>query len=82
MSIYQFYFLLNLPPILLQLVELLSSVLMNWAEVYASRIMVMLARVTASALCRYSLWMTMRLTTHSMIGCWVRYFCNFSFARS
>jgi hypothetical protein len=39
----------NLPPIVIQLVVLLSSVLMDGAEVYASRMMLLLAPVSASA---------------------------------
>jgi hypothetical protein len=58
----------NLPPILLQVVVLLSSVLMNGAEVYASRIMLLLAPVSASALSRCSSLLTMGLTTNSVVG--------------
>jgi hypothetical protein len=47
--------IVTLPPIVLQVVVLLSSVLMNEAEVYASRILLMmlLAPVSASALSGY-----------------------------
>jgi hypothetical protein len=38
-------FVVNLPPIVLQVVVLLSSVLMNGAELYASRMMLLLAPV-------------------------------------
>jgi hypothetical protein len=44
----------NLPPIVLQVVVLLSSVLMNGHEVYASRMMLLLAKVSASSLIRIS----------------------------
>jgi hypothetical protein len=48
---------INLPIILFQVVELLSSVLMKWSEVYASRMMLLLAAlVSAIALSRYSSW--------------------------
>jgi multisubunit Na+/H+ antiporter MnhG subunit len=60
----------NLPPIVLQVVVLLSSVLMNGnvAEVYASRMMLLLlAPVSTSALIRCSSLLTMRLTTNSVI---------------
>jgi multisubunit Na+/H+ antiporter MnhG subunit len=67
----------NLPPIVLQVVVLLSSVLMNGnvAEVYASRMMLpllLLAPVSAIALSRCSLLLTMRPTKNSVIDCWVR----------
>jgi multisubunit Na+/H+ antiporter MnhG subunit len=57
--------------IVLQVVVLMSSVLMNRdiAEVYASRMMLLLAPVSASALSRCSLLLTMRLTTNSVIDC-------------
>jgi hypothetical protein len=42
----------HLPPIVLQVVVLLSSVLMNGAEVYASIMMLQLAPVSDSALSR------------------------------
>jgi hypothetical protein len=45
-------------------VVLLSSVLMNRAEVYASRMMLLLASVSAIALSRCSSLLTMRLATH------------------
>jgi hypothetical protein len=40
----------KLPPIVRQVVVLLSSGLMNGAEVYASRMMLLLAPISASAL--------------------------------
>jgi hypothetical protein len=52
---------LNLPPIVLQVVVLLSSVLMNGDEVYASRMMLLLSPVSASTLSRCSSLLTMRL---------------------
>jgi hypothetical protein len=60
----------NLPPIVLQVVVLLSSVLMNGiiAEVYASRMMLLLTPVSTSALSRCSSLLTMRLTTNSVVG--------------
>jgi hypothetical protein len=58
----------NLQAIVLQVVVLLSSVLMNGAKVYDSRMMMLLAPVSASALSRYSLLLTMRLTTNSVVG--------------
>jgi hypothetical protein len=61
-------FVVNLPPIVLQVVVLLSSVLMNGAEVYVSRMMLLLAPVSASPLSRCSSLLTMRLTTKSVIG--------------
>jgi hypothetical protein len=60
----------KLTPIVLQMFVLLSSVLMNEnvAEVYASRIMLLLLllleTVSASALSRCSSWLTMRFVTH------------------
>jgi hypothetical protein len=45
-------------------VILLSSVLMNGAEVYASRMMLLLAPVSASALSRCSSLLTMRFAAH------------------
>jgi hypothetical protein len=60
----------NLPPIVLQMVVLLSSVLMNgnMAEVYASRMMLLLAPVSASALSRCSSLLTMRLASHYQLS--------------
>jgi hypothetical protein len=60
----------NLPPIILQVVVLLSSVLMNEiiAEVYASRMLLLLAPVSASALSRCSSLFTMRLVTHYQLS--------------
>jgi multisubunit Na+/H+ antiporter MnhG subunit len=58
----------NLPPIFNQAVVLLSSVLMHGAEVYASRMLLLLAPVSASALSRCSSLLTMRLTTNSVVG--------------
>jgi hypothetical protein len=58
----------NNPPIILQVVVLLSYVLMNWAEVYASRMMLLLAPVSASALSRCSQWLKMRLVTHYQLS--------------
>jgi hypothetical protein len=52
-------FVVNLPPIVLQVVVLLSSVLMNEAEEYASRMMLLLAPVSTSALSRCSSLLTM-----------------------
>jgi hypothetical protein len=65
-------FVVNSPPILLQVVVLLSSVLMNGAKAYVSRMMLLLAPVSGSALIRCSSLLTIRLTTNSVIGCWVR----------
>jgi hypothetical protein len=45
----------------------MSSILMNGAEVYASRMMLLLAPVSASALSRCSSLLTMRLTTNSLV---------------
>jgi multisubunit Na+/H+ antiporter MnhG subunit len=59
---------LKLPPIVLQVVVVLSSVLMNGAELYASIFMQLLAPVSASALGRCSSLLTMRLTTNSVVG--------------
>jgi hypothetical protein len=64
----------NLPPSVLQVVVLLSSVLMNRSEVYASRIMLLLVPVSASVIIRCSSLLTMRLTTKSVGGCWMRWF--------
>jgi multisubunit Na+/H+ antiporter MnhG subunit len=64
--------IVNSPPIVLQVVAILSSDLMNVTEVYASRVMLLLAPVSASALSRYSSLLTMRLTTNSVFVCWVR----------
>jgi hypothetical protein len=47
----------------------LPSVLMNGAEVYASRMMLLLAPVSASALSRCSSLLTMRFTTNSVVEC-------------
>jgi hypothetical protein len=61
----------KVPLIVLQVVVvvLLSSVLMNGAEVYASRVMLLLlAPASTSALSRYSSWLTMRFTTNSLVG--------------
>jgi hypothetical protein len=44
----------------------------EWAEVYASRMMLLLAPVSASALSRCSSLLKMRFTTKSVIGCWMR----------
>jgi hypothetical protein len=52
-------------------VALLSSVLMNGAEVYASRMMMLLAPVSASALSRCSSLLTMRLVTHYQLSGWI-----------
>jgi hypothetical protein len=51
-------------------VVLLSSILMNGntAEVYASRMMLLLAPVSVSAVSRCSSMLTMRLTTNSVVG--------------
>jgi hypothetical protein len=51
---------LNWPSIVLQVVVLLSYVLMNGAEVYASRMMLLLAPVSSSALGRCTSWLIMR----------------------
>jgi hypothetical protein len=40
----------------------------EWAEVYASRMMLLVAPVSASALSRCSSWLTITLTTNSMVG--------------
>jgi hypothetical protein len=42
----------------------------DMAEVYASRMMLLLAPVSGIALSRCSSLLTMRLTTNSVIGCW------------
>jgi hypothetical protein len=59
----------NLLPTVLQVVVSLSSVLMNGniAELYASRMILLLAPVSSSALSRYFSWLTMRLTANSLI---------------
>jgi hypothetical protein len=44
------FVVVNVPPIILQVVELLSSVLMNGAEAYASRMMLLLLQLSTSAL--------------------------------
>jgi hypothetical protein len=62
----------NLPPIVLQVVVLLLSVLMNGAEVYASRMLLLLALVSASVLSRCSSLLRMRLATHYQLSGWVR----------
>jgi hypothetical protein len=72
----------NWPPIVLQVFVLLSSVLMNGAEVYASRMMLLLARISASTLSRCSSLLTMRLTTSSLYHGWVTWFCQISFSRA
>jgi hypothetical protein len=63
----------NLPPIVLQMVVLLSSVLLNVTEVYASRMMLMLllAPVSTSALSRCSSLLTMKLVTHYQLNKWL-----------
>jgi hypothetical protein len=48
----------NLPPIVLQLIVLLSSVLMNGTERNASGMMLLLAPVSASVLSRCFSWLT------------------------
>jgi multisubunit Na+/H+ antiporter MnhG subunit len=58
----------NLRPIVLQVIVLLSSVLMNGAEIFASRMMLLLAPVLASALSRCSSLLTMRLATHYQLS--------------
>jgi hypothetical protein len=64
---------INLPTIVLQLVVLLSSVLMNGngAEVYASRMMLLMVPVSASDLSRCSSLLTIRLTTHYQLSVWL-----------
>jgi hypothetical protein len=57
-----------LPPIVLQVVVLLSSLLMNGAEVYSSRMMLLLAPVSASVLIRCSSLLTMRLSVHEKLS--------------
>jgi small neutral amino acid transporter SnatA (MarC family) len=60
----------NLPPILLHVILLLSSVLMNEAEVYASRMMLLMEQVSASALSRCFSLLIMRLAAHYQLsGC-------------
>jgi hypothetical protein len=61
----------NLPPIVLQVVVLLSSVLMNGAEVYTSRMMLLLTPVSASALSRCSSLLAMRLASHYQLSGWL-----------
>jgi hypothetical protein len=61
----------NLPPIVFQVV-VLSYVLMNGAEVYASRMMLLLAPVSASDLSRCSSLLTMRLVAQYQLSGWVR----------
>jgi hypothetical protein len=61
----------NLPPIVHQVVVLLSSVLMNGAKVYASRMMLLLAPVSASALSRCSFyWQLDSLLTQCVFVGW------------
>jgi hypothetical protein len=48
------------------------AILMNGAEVYASRMLLMLAPVSASALSRCSLFLTMRITINLVDDFWVR----------
>jgi hypothetical protein len=55
-------FAVNLPPVVIQVFVILSFILMNMSEVYYSRMLLLLAPVSASALSRYSSWLTMRLT--------------------
>jgi hypothetical protein len=62
----------NLPPIVFQVVVLMSSVLMNGAEVYDSRMLLLLSPISASAMRRCSLSLIMRLTTISVVDFWVR----------
>jgi hypothetical protein len=65
--------LVNLSPTVIKLVELLLSVLMNGAEVYASRMMLLLTPVSASALSRCPSWLTIRLVSHYQpSGWWLR----------
>jgi multisubunit Na+/H+ antiporter MnhG subunit len=63
----------SLPPIVLQVVVLLSSVLMNWniSEVYVSRMILLLAPVSASALSRCSSLLTMRHAAHYQLSGWL-----------
>jgi hypothetical protein len=58
----------NLPPIVLQVVVLLSSFLMNGAKVNASRMMLLLAPVSASALSRCSSLLTMKHAAHYQLS--------------
>jgi hypothetical protein len=50
---------------------LLSSVLMNVTEVNASRILLLLAPVSAMALSRYSSLLTMKLAAHYQLSVWL-----------
>jgi hypothetical protein len=75
-SIIQVLVVVNLPSIVLQVVVLLSSFLMNGAELYASRMMLLLATVSASALGKCSSLLTMRLDVHYQLSAWVRWFAS------
>jgi hypothetical protein len=61
----------NLPPIVLQVVLLLSSILMNGAGVNVSRMLLLLAPVSASALSRCSLLLTMIFAIHYRLVGWL-----------
>jgi hypothetical protein len=63
-----FLILVNLPPIVIHVVVLLSSVLMNGAEVYASGMMLLLAPVSASALSRCTSWLKIRHSAHYQLS--------------
>jgi hypothetical protein len=59
----------NLPPIAIQMVVLLSSVLMNGAVVYVSiMLLLLLASASASDLSRCYSCLTMRLVTHYQLS--------------
>jgi hypothetical protein len=60
----------NSPPIVLQvIILLLSSDLMNGAEIYASRMILLLSPVSANALIKCSSLLIMSPTTNSVVGC-------------
>jgi hypothetical protein len=64
-------FVVNLQPIVHKVVALLSSVLMNGSEAYASRMMLLLATVSASALSRSSSLLTIRFAAHYQLSGWI-----------
>jgi hypothetical protein len=47
-----------------------SSALMSGAEIYTSRMLLLLAPVSTSALSRFSKWLTMRLVLHYQLSDW------------
>jgi hypothetical protein len=66
----QVLFVIKIPPTVLYVFVLLSSVLLNEAEVNTSRMMLLLAWVLASDLNRCFLWLTIRLASHYQLSGW------------